>query len=220
MHGANLTIAEEVVLLQLHDEGGSFLHLPNWTNRYSMSGAMLMQFAEAGRIDSDLHELRVTSTESMGHALADRLLRIIAEEKQTRDIRYWIEFLSDQSEEIRQDALDGLIEKGVLECRDERLLWVFRSRKYPIIDGRQDREVKLRLMEVLFSEAIPSPRDVILLCLTHASGILNALLPVNELDRLSDRIDQVRRLDLIGQSVLKAIQDIEVSIAVSTAPLY
>ena len=179
-----------------------------------------MQFAEAGRIDTDLTQLIVINRDPLHHTLADSVLDTIAAEEEAKDIRYWIEYLSDQSDEIRQDALNGLISKGVLESQDARFLWVFKSRKYPIIDGRQEREVKLRLMEVLFSDAIPSPRDVILLCLAHATGILNVLLPAHELVRLSDRIEAIRQLDLIGQNVVNAIRDIEVSLAISTAPLF
>ncbi|MXX95138.1 MAG: GPP34 family phosphoprotein [Gammaproteobacteria bacterium] len=220
MQSSRLTIAEEIILLQLCDEGGAFIHVPNWTNRYAMSGAILMEFAEAGRIDTDLKQLTVINREPLNHPLANNILDTIESEKEIRDIRYWIEYLSDRSDEIRQDALDGLIGKGILECRDSRILWVFKSRKYPILDGKQEREVKLRLMEVLFSDAIPSPRDVILLCLAHATGILNVLLPANELVKLADRVEDIRQLDLIGQSVVNAIRDIEVSLAISTAPLF
>ena len=40
------------------------------------------------------------------------------------------------------------------------------------IDGKAEREVRLRLMGVLFSDEIPDPRDVVLLCLADACGIL------------------------------------------------
>lgn len=220
MSTPTLTIAEEVVLLQLHDEDGTFIHTTDWSNRYAMSGAILMELAEAGRIDSDLEELFATQNEPIGQRVADEVLNDIANLTERRSIRYWVEFVSERADEIRDEAISGLLSKGVIEQQDARFLWVFRSRRYPVIDGRTEKEVKLRLYELLFSDNIPTPRDVILLCLVHATGILNALLPADQVETVADRIEQIRSLDLIGQDVVSAIKDIELSIAIATAPLF
>lgn len=215
-----LTIAEEVVLLQLHDDDGTFIHITDWSNRYAMSGAVLMELAEAGRIDSDLEELYATSTQPIGQKVADEVLAEISNLAERRSIRYWVEFVSERVDDIRDEAIAGLIRKGIIEQQDTRFLWVFRSRRYPVIDGRTEKEAKLRMYELLFSDNIPTPRDVILLCLVHATGILNALLPPDQLETVADRIEQIRSLDLIGQDVVSAIKDIELSIAIATAPLF
>ena len=100
-------------------------------------------------------------------------------------------------------------------ARDDRFLWVFKSRRYPAIDGEPEREVKLRIMEVLFSDEIPDPRDVMIICLADACGIFSEILSRREMYRVTQRIDQVRKLDLIGQAMAQAIHDIEVSVAAS-----
>lgn len=220
MTNPSLTIAEEVVLLQLHDEDGTFIHVTDWSNRYAMSGAILMELAEAGRIDSDVKVLHTTNSSPIGQRVADEILREISEFAEHRSIRYWVEFVSERADDIRNEAIEGLLRKGIIEQHDTRFLWVFRSRRYPVIDGRTEKEVKLRLYELLFSDSIPSPRDVILLCLVHATGILNALLPSDQLETLTERIETLRSLDLIGQDVVSAIKDIELSIAIATAPLF
>ena len=83
----------------------------------------------------------------------------------------------------------------------------------PAIDGKAEREVKLRIMGVLFSDEIPDPRDVMIICLVDACGIFNELLSRSELPNATERIEQVRKLDLIGQAMTQAIRDIEVSVA-------
>ena len=84
-----------------------------------------------------------------------------------------------------------------------------------MIDGRAEREVKSRIMGLLFSEEIPDPRDVTIICLADACGIFGELLTKDELEKASARIEQVRKLDLIGQAMSRAIYDIEVSVAAS-----
>ena len=220
MSERNLSIAEEMLLLLLHDDDGTFIRLPDWSIRYALSGSVLMELAELGRIDTDLERLFVISEEPVENDLVNSLLHEIIREENDQNIRFWVERTAVHAEAIREHALNLLIEKGILEKREQQFLWVFRSRKYPIIDGRAEKEVKLRLFEVLLSDALPSPRDVVILCLSHACGILNEILPRHELDRALDRIEQVRRLDLIGQTVAKAIWDIEISIAVSSQPQF
>ena len=83
------------------------------------------------------------------------------------------------------------------------------------MQGEAEREVKLRIMGVLFSDDIPDPRDVVIICLADACGIFRGILSRRELDRASARIEQVRKLDLIGQAMTQAIRDIELSVAVS-----
>ena len=64
-------------------------------------------------------------------------------------------------------------------------------------------------MEVLFGDQVPDPRDVVIICLADACGIFEKLLSKQELDKATPRIQQVRKLDLIGQAMTQAIQDIE-----------
>ena len=70
-------------------------------------------------------------------------------------------------------------------------------------------------MGVLFSDEIPDPRDVMIICLADACGIFREVLAKSELEQASARIEQVRKLDLIGQAMARAIYDIEVSVAAS-----
>ena len=97
-------------------------------------------------------------------------------------------------------------------------MWVFKSRRYPVVDGQAQREVKLRIMGVLFSDEIPDPRHIVIICLADACGIFKSLLSAQELESVTPRIDQVRRLDLIGQAMTQAIVDIELTLAASLQP--
>ena len=119
---------------------------------------------------------------------------------------------------IRAHALARLIERGILESREARFLWLFRSQRYPALDRSAKNEVKLRIMGVLFSDEIPDPRDVVIICLADTCGIFTELLSKREVGQASARIPQVRRLDLIGQAVSGALRDIEVSLQAAMHP--
>ena len=209
-----LRFAEEVLLLLLNDEGGRFAAVPKWSQDYALAGGVLMDLALENRIDTDLEKLVLVDATPLGDSLLDSTLADIAAGEQ-QDARYWVERTAQRADAIRDEALSRLVNGGILESRDDRFLWVFRSRRYPLIDGKAEREVKLRIMGVLFSNDIPDPRDVVIICLADACGIFRGLLSRQELGRASARIEQVRRLDLIGQAMSQAIQDLELSIAAS-----
>ena len=212
-----LRFAEETILLLLNDGDGRFARVPKWSLDYALAGGVLMDLALENRIDTDLEGLILIDDTPTGDALLDPTLADIAAGKE-RTTNFWLEHTADSADSIREQALKRLIDQGILEVQDDRFLWVFRSRRYPSIDGTAEREVKLRIMGVLFSDEIPSPRDVVIICLADACGIFKGLLSSRELDNVGERIDQVRRLDLIGQALSKGIRDIEMSIAASVQP--
>lgn len=217
-----LTFPEEILLLLLDDEDGAFVPVGESVIGCALAGAVLMDLAFANRIDTDPERLVVLDRAPTDNATLDRVLARIAEDPRTEagtgDTKGWIETLTaEESPAIRQEALDRLVARGILERQEEKFLWVFRSRRYPTVDGRAEREVKLRLMEVLLSDEIPAARDVALICLVDACGILRYILADREVESVGPRVEQLRKMDLIGREVAGAIADIEHFIAIAAA---
>ena len=213
-----LRFADEIMLLLLDDDGGEFVRVPEWSLQCALAGAVLMDLALENRIDTDLEQLILVDSTPVGDDLLDPTLARIAQATERHDTRYWIQHTAQHANRIRERVLERLVERGILQRRDERLLWVFQSRRYPVVDGKADREVKLRIMAVLLSDEIPDPRDIVIVCLAEACGLFRELLSRRELEHATARIEQVRKLDLIGQAVSQAVWDIEVSLAIAMQP--
>jgi hypothetical protein len=209
-----LRFAEEIILLLLNDDDGRFARVPSWSMDYALAGAVLMDLALENRIDTDLERLVLVDSSPLDDSLLDPTLADIAAGEE-RNARYWVEHTANRAAEIREEALNRLVDGGILERKDDRFLWVFQSRRYPMVDGKEEREVRLRLMSILFSDEIPDPRDIVLLSLTDACGILRGMLSRRELNSAAERIEQVRKLDLVGQATTQAIMDIEQFVATS-----
>ena len=100
-------------------------------------------------------------------------------------------------------------------------MWVFQTRRYPVIDDQSVREVKLRLMGVLFSDGIPDARDMVIISLADTCGLFGGLLSSRELTDAAPRIAQVCKMDLLGREVSKAVRDlIESSLAIAMGPTH
>ncbi len=212
-----LTFAEEILLLMLNDDG-VFLPIRGGSVEHVLAGAVLMDLAFANRIDTDPAQLVCLDQTPTGNPMLDRVLAHITNSTATKDTGGWIAELAGQgTTEIRQQALTSLIERGILESQDEKFLWVFRSRRYPTVDGRVEREAKLRIEDTLLSDDIPDPRDVALICLADACGFLHDIFSKREIERAVPRLQQLRKMDLIGGAVGSLIAKIEESVMMAMA---
>ena len=198
-----ITFAEETLALLLDDRTGTFLPIGKYALEHALVGGVLMDLAFANRIDTDPEKLMIIDPTPTGNPTLDRVLERINESGDSRNTAQWLEILSaEQGANIQQQVLDSLIERGVLERREEKFLWVFRTRRYPMIDGRMQREARQRVVGVLFSGDIPDPPDIALICIADACGLLKTVFGESELDEVSARLEQLRKMDLIGRELL------------------
>ena len=95
--------------------------------------------------------------------------------------------------------------RSFLDRRERRFLRAFSARRH----HEAEREIKLHIGNVLLSDDIPDPRDVALIGLVDACDLLGDIFPERNIDRLRPRIEQLRKMDLIGRELAGAISDIE-----------
>lgn len=210
-----LRFAEEIYLLALDDQQGVIKPLPVSALDYALAGALLMDLALLDRIDTDLKDLRVENVEPTGDPLLDDTLRELQSEPQTHPTAYWLKRLADQSKRIQERVLERLVAKGILRRENRRILWVFEVRRYPLMDNREVKEVRARLRDLILSDEIPDPREVVLINLANACRLLDDLFAPAELERVRPRIATLARLDLIGQEMARSIREIERTMAIA-----
>ncbi len=208
-----LTMPEEILLLMLDDESGRLMERAAPSGDYAIAGAVLAELALAGKIDTDPTRLYVTDTTPTGDALQDRVLARLAAAKESGDSRFWIETLAADANAFREELFGRLVAKGILKRVEGRFLWVFPERRYPVISDKEEREVKARILGVLFNDEIPDPRDSLLIGLCRAAGLFSLILAPHELDRVQPRIDQVADLEELNRSLSDAIREIYAQIA-------
>ncbi len=215
-----LGFVEEILLLQLDDSQGKFVNLPMSAADVVLAGAALMELALANRIDSDLERLILVDVTPTGDDILDDVLKRLAEADGELTADAVLERLSVNGEKYQEIALQRLIAKGVLREENGRFLWVFRTRRYPVVDDSEQREVRARLRQLVLTDEIPDPRDVVLICLIDACGLLGLVLGPDEIAQTKTRVEQLGRLDLIGQAVTKAVANIRFIVTHATSAIY
>ena len=206
-----LRFAEEVLLLLLDEERGDITtRISAHTMNIVLSGAVLMDLALEGHIDTDPHQLVVTNPEPTGDSLLDFALNDMMMDTQIHDAGYWIRYFAREGNAIRRRVLRRLVRHKILQSETEGRMLLSRlvslSRRYPMADGSWVEEVRLRIMRTLFSDEIPAPRDVAIICLADSCNLFEIILNPTDLHNLRPRIDLVNKMDLIGRSVSTSLR--------------
>ena len=210
-----LLLPEELILVALDDETGQLIDQPAipLALDLALAGALLMELALAGRIDTDAQSLFAISPEPTGVALLDEVLAQVVAQAQPHRSDWWLLHLSANGRDYRKRLIDMLVARGILMQREKRLLWVFRQRVYPPSTGNEEREVRGRITELLQSQDIPEPHDALLVGLLASTGLMTMLISSEQEAGLRERIDQLRNLEEISRSLGNAIMNLHMALA-------
>jgi Golgi phosphoprotein 3 len=214
-----LSFVEEIVLLSLDDTGGRLVDMALSAFTVVIAGAALMDLAIRNRIDTDLERLILTSPVPTGDDILDDALAKLAEPGGEIRISDGIDRIAAAAEDYKARALGRLLAHRILREENGRFLWVFHTRRYPLSDDREPREVKARLRRILLTDEIPEPRDVVLICLIEACRLTGLVLTAEEAMEVAPRRKQLGKMDLIGQATARAVADIQFSIGLCATTL-
>ena len=214
-----LRLAEELLLLLLDEKTGDFSDVPNRILGYALAGAALMDLSLEGRIDTDPSALILLDSTPTGDDLLDPILadiEAVVAAHPNLPADFWVRRVAGNADQLQTRALARLVQRGILDTDDGGGIFsltprVARTRRYPVVDEDQEREIRDRIMGVLFTEDVPTPEEVCIVSLAHACGAFERILTPSEYAELRERLALVARLDLIGQSVTGAVRKVSVA---------
>ena len=203
-----LSLTEELILMLLNEENGYFHQVPGWTLNCAVVGAVLAELSLISRIDTDMESLFLVDQTETGDPALDPILKEIASEPVQRNAQYWIERLAPRAESVIDLTLDRLVDLKVLEHHAgefwtlSRTAWttgLFNDSS----GGTAFQFVKTRVSKVIFSDEIPDPRDVIIICLINTCDVFRFMFQLD--DESEERIELICKMDLIGRSIAAAV---------------
>lgn len=206
-----LTFLEEVTMVLLSEETGSFEPLSHWRMSCVAAGAVLMDLALANRIDTDLESLVLLDETPLDDEILDPpLVEIAAESESSHKIQYWVERVGIHAEDLVHKSLERLASRGIISS-DEAGFWV-RTEKVRRTTGGEDEgedyvaDIRRRIFTIINSDEIPDPREISIISLLNACEVFVTKLDSLEYAEVKDRIELLSRMDLIGQSLAVAVQ--------------
>ena len=204
-----LSLPEELILMLLNEENGYFHQVLGWDLNCAVVGAVLAELSLLSRIDTDMESLHIVDRTETGDPALDPILKEIADEPLQRSAQYWIERLALRAESIIDLTLDRLVDLKILEHHDGDFWTLAPTHRFANLygnlqEGTAGQFIKVRINQVIFTDAIPDPRDAIVICLINTCDVFRFMF---ELDaETEERIEFICRMDLIGRSIADAVE--------------
>lgn len=204
-----LSFAEEIYLLALDDVKGRITGLKETTLEYALIGAVLCELSFMNKLDVDSKGVCLIDLKPVNRPAIDAVIGVLKNISDTRTLATCMkEVYSKTNNKIQKLVLDQLIDKKILKCEAEKIFWIFHSVYYPLIDEKKVKAVEHRLRELLLNDdIIPEPRDVVLVCLAESCNLFKDILSKREKQRVIKRIENLGKLDLVGQRVMRIVSE-------------
>ena len=213
--GADLTIAESVLLLALQDETGE--RRGHYVD-IVLAGAGLAGLALRGEIAPDEEKKKhfkwagppATDDPYLSHCRA-----ILESKGLRRDAGALIQAISNEKN-FAKPLYDGLIARGVLRREEKKVLFFFTRNVYPEVDPNAELALKARLETVLFSHGDVSEKDSLIIALAKHAGLLENNFDKQRLKLAKPRIKKIVEGEALAASATaQAIQRLQAAIMVA-----
>ena len=203
-----LTLTQELILMLLSEETGYFHQVPGWHLNCAVAGAVLAELSLQSRIDTDMESLFLVDESETGNPALDPILKEIAAESVQHNAQYWIERLAPRAESIIDSVLDRLVDLEILEYHDGEFWTLAPAVWHGELSGQSEEGtagqfIKTRISRVIFTDEIPDPRDVIIICLVNTCDVFRFIFQLD--DEAEKRIEFICKMDLIGRSLADAV---------------
>lgn len=210
-----LTLSEELFLLSLHEkkEAVKLNNAPELP--YALAGALLFELYQAGKVRLEDKKVIPVGQGLASSELPGEMLEKINATK-ARKIAYWVETIGGKEGKLRKAAVGGLVLKGILKEEEKTLLWVIPYTGYAEQDTSTKFALKQRLRGVVLGGQPASERDVALLSLARAAGLLDHLFTRDEMRRATKAVEALVENDAVGQAVTETIEAIDAAVMAAT----
>lgn len=209
------TLFEELFLLSIHEDKGTFIKSSVERIKPGLVGAVLAELALLGRIQtSDNHRLRLLDDSPTGDELLDEVLSVLKDSEKERKWGYWVNQLNQKSEKFSKEITNRLIEKGLVTQDDDHLLWVTPSPFHPEVQASTKHMVNRHLRGIVLAQSEHGAREMALLALLRACGLLDLTFLRDERRLASRFINKLVVSTAMTDPLAQTLQEIETAIAV------
>ncbi|MDZ4181904.1 MAG: GPP34 family phosphoprotein, partial [Candidatus Cloacimonadaceae bacterium] len=176
-------------------------------------GALLADLGIRERIDVSEDHLHIVGEGHTNDPILDKVLDVLKECEAPCDTGKLIRYLFNTLDNLKDQLLASLEQKGIIACRESKFLWLFNKRRYPVIDSREEMEALTRIRKAVLTDDPPEPKDLALIALIDICDLMDKIFSKEELQTRAERIDILRNLDYIGHAVHKILNDVQIMIA-------
>ncbi len=211
-----LYLHEEILLLALKDEKGSFV-LASY--EMALGGAILAELLLQKRIGVEESRkqtlVKRLSAKRTGDPVLDEALRKVGDAKRRASLRTWVPRFAGLKR-VKHRVAEGLCRRGILRTDEDKVLLIFTRKIYPEVDPGPEREIIARLRRAIFTETKEvDPHTVVLLSLANSTDLLRVIFDRKKLKARKKRIEKIVNGEIIGKATKEAVAAVQAAVMVA-----
>lgn len=210
-----LSITQEIFLLFQHAAQQNAKLPGEKVTGLILSAGILMDLTINNIIDADFEGQIIPDTKTrLASGTLNEFAGIIHGEKDQKDVIYWLSEIYKKLPAIKSGLTEQLITAG-FASQKKGGFGVFSSKKTIKADEDKATEIQQRLKDVLQSEEIPEFHDIALISLLYHGEMMSFVLSDTEMEKHQERLQDIAHLELIGQSISEAVDDITLMLVIN-----
>jgi hypothetical protein len=210
-----ITIAEQLLLLGLHDEKGSIVFSASTALPYGLAGATILDLYFQSRIKFEGKDIHVVNQSPTGNDILDETLDLLCKAKKTRDAKYWVNRIHGKIKGLQGRLADRLVEKNILEKEEHRLLWVFDYNRYPTRNFVPEYDIRNTIRNIVLYDQQPTEEEAALISLVKACELVNEIFSKEERKMAKKKIKMIVEENEVGRAVSTIVLEITTAITVA-----
>lgn len=194
------TLAEDVLLFVLDDATGAVAKQSSQPLPFVLSGALVAELALRERIQLEGKNLVATDMTPTGDDLLDETLSVIAASKKPRPATHWASALSRSVKHIRERVTERLVQAGIIQREEQRVLVFFERSRYPTADPTPEQTLRAQVQAVLLGDHAPDARTATLVSLLRAANVIDRLVEKPDRKRARARAKAIMEGNVAGKA--------------------
>lgn len=210
-----LTLYDELYLLSIHEDKGTYLKSMADRIKPGLVGALLAELALLDKIQSnEKHRLVVLDASETEDGLLNQVLTILKDADKEHKYSYWINHLSDELESILRQMAERMTQQGILYQDDDHMEWVIPTPLDPVLNASSKFWLRQHMRSIVFTQKDVDQRDIAMLSLIRACGLLDQIFLKDERRYASNHIKEMLVSVAMNSPAAQTIEEIETAIAV------
>jgi Golgi phosphoprotein 3 len=208
-----ISLYEELQLLSIHQEKGIFIGSTLERLKPGLVGAILSELSLGAKVSStNNRRLHLADATPTNDPILDSALNALQKSEKERKFGYWLNALYPKPEKLLKRVNKSLVQKGILVQEDDNLQWVIPSPLHPEINSSAKFVIIQHLRNIVFGKEQPSPREIALLSLLSACGLLDLVFLRDERKAANQYINELLVGEAMKDPLLETIQEIDSAI--------
>jgi hypothetical protein len=194
----NLNLAEELLLLAVHEKKGTVLLRAQTALPYGLAGALFIELVEAGLLRLEGKNLIAAPSAYAQDELLEEVLAKVRTSKRVHSLKSWVLRMGRSGGKIKKKLLTRLVEKRILQREEHRVLGIFPTVNYPEADSRPEFEIRRRTSAAILRGGTRDERTAALISLAYACDLIGLLFEKGERREAKRRAREITKSQPVG----------------------